>query len=439
MSNEPERGANPAPGTTYSRRDVLKGTLAASAGALALTAFGGAAQAPEAGAQGLAGTSQAADEFLPSSKFTIKNTIALNLTKHFATAPLHEGRFNGKPVWYIITEASDAAIARDLGLNFAPRLANIPAGHPAVQEVVSANPILGRDMVTFAGAPDFSPMRIVTPGPKGFPPARFQPGAFADAKYSDLVRVKGSGVVYNAPIVAVGPGPFDVVTHRDTHDRLLGIDTVKMTADMLLVRAFAHGKDIFYHSFSASNPLAAPIERGTFIPALAEIDFRNSRTLREGARSAIFAFVNGQTGPNSPPAQGLNHVILDAHGAEDASLQNPALLEALRAGGDAHNVLDSFTTLVDPALAMLYTPLWDLQLVRWSDAAVAQGLNVAQKDGNQIRQLAARGMVTADDGLPLVPVNIIVNCPIVAFFDAAPDVPQAPDPGRAATLFSGAP
>lgn len=70
---------------------------------------------------------------------------------------------------------------------------------------------------------------------------------------------------------------------------------------------------------------------------------------------------------------------------------------------------------------------------------MAQGLNVAQKDANQIRQLAARGLVTAADGLPLVPENIIVNCPIVAFADQAPDAPQAADPGRTATLYTGAP
>ncbi len=436
MTKERERAAMSNPGGVYTRRTVLKGSLAAGVGSLAATAFGGVAVSTAAGGGPAA---QAPDEFLPPSKFTIANTLALNLTKHFATAPLHQGLCNGQPVWYVITDCSDARIAADLGLNLAPRLANIPAGHPGVQEVVSANPVLGRDMVTFPGKPVFSLPRIIAPGPKGFPPARFQPGAFGDAKYSDLIRVRGTGVVYNAPIVAVGPGPFDLVAHADTHDRLLGIDTGKLTADLLLVRAFAFGQDIFYHSFSASNPLAAPIERGTFIPSMGELPFSNSRTLPAGARSAIFAFVNGQTGPHSPPAQGLNHVILDAHGPEDASLQNPALLESLRAGGDAHNVLDSFTTLDDPALAALYTPLWDLQLAKWSAEAVARGLNVAQKDANQIRQLAARGLVTADDGLPLVPVGIVVNCPIVAFADQAPAAPQAADPGRGATLSSGAP
>ena len=212
-----------------------------------------------------------------------------------------------------------------------------------------------------------------------------------------------------------------------------------MTVDPLFVRAFAFGQDILYHSFSSSDPLAAVIERGTFIPSMAKIPITNTRTEPVGARSTIFAFVNGQTGPTSPPAQGLNHVIVDGKNAEDASLEHMDVLEALRIGGDAHNVLDSFPTLSDRALAHLYTPLWDVQFVRWTAAAAEQGLNVAQLDGNQIRQLAAQGRVTAPDHLPLVSQNIVVNCPVIAFIDQPPSEPQAADPGRSATLTSGAP
>ncbi|MGI8854745.1 MAG: DUF7482 domain-containing protein [Thermomicrobiales bacterium] len=429
MQDQRNRGIIRIGSTPFTRRAMLKGTLA-GAGGLALSTVGG-------GFAMQATTVLAADEMLSPSKFTIKNTLAVNLTKHFATTPLFQGTFNGQPVWYVITEASDERVASDLGLNFAPRLAN--AAPVSVQQVTSSNPTLGRGMVTFAGIPDFSPTRVVVAGPTGFPPASFAPGANADAKYSDLVRVQGSNVVYNAPIVAVGAGPFDVTTHTNTHDRLIGIDTAKMTADLVMVRAFSHGKDIFYHSFSASNPLAAPIERGTFVPLLGMVSPPNTRTTADGARSSIFAFVNGQTGLPGPPAQGLNHVIVDGGGTKDASLQNADVLTALSLGGDAHNVLDSFPTLRDPALARLYTPLWDLQLVKWSDDAVARGANTAQTDANQIRQLAAQGVVHAADDLPLVTVDIVVNCPVIAFFDQAPDVPQAADPGMGATPFRGAP
>jgi hypothetical protein len=78
-----------------------------------------------------------------------------------------------------------------------------------------ANPF-GPGLINFAGAPDFSPTRIATPGPNGFPLTNFQPGAVAGPGYSPFIRIAGSDVVYNAPIVATGDGPFDVSHHTNT-------------------------------------------------------------------------------------------------------------------------------------------------------------------------------------------------------------------------------
>jgi hypothetical protein len=122
----------------------------------------------------------------------------------------------------------------------------------------------------------------------------------------------------------------------------MGIDTDAMTADLLFVRAFSHGEDIFYLTFDASTPLQAVLERGTFTAVLGQSPFPNASDHPDGARSAIFTFPNGQTGEESPPAQGGKHVVKDGRLAETANLENTELLEALREGGDAHNVLDSF-------------------------------------------------------------------------------------------------
>ena len=81
----------------------------------------------------------------------------------------------------------------------------------------------GQAVVDFQGAPDFSPTRIAEPGPDGFPLAKFQPGAVAGTGYSPFIRIAGSQTVYSAPIVATGDGPFDVVHHTNTGDRVLGI------------------------------------------------------------------------------------------------------------------------------------------------------------------------------------------------------------------------
>ena len=377
---------------------------------------------------------QAVEDVLPASKLTMKSVLRADTVKGIATVPLHKGTFNGTSVWFVLMDVSDPDIARDLGLNFAPRLANAANGCPAcVQTVQSANPILGRAPVTFAGTVDFSPMRVLTPGPTGFPPLMAQPGSVAGPGYSDLVRVGESPVVFNAPIVAVGDGPFDATTHTNTLDRVMAIDTQKMTVDLQFIRAFSHGKDIFYFTFGSSGALSATLERGTFVPVLGTLPFANDDENPAGARSAIFTFTNGQRGPTSPPAQGLMHVILD-NPPGDLNLQNTALLESLRLGGDAHNVLGSFPTLADPRLARLYTPMWDLHVAEWSQEAVASGRNVAQTDASQIRQLAARGVVTNPGGAMLGSANFVVNCPVLGFATEPPTAPQAPNPSASRPL-----
>lgn len=372
---------------------------------------------------------QEGESLLQRENLTIKSVIRADLINGIATLPLYKGTYKGATVWYVITDVSDADIAREMGLNHAPRLANASNGCPAcVQTVKSTDPMLGRAPVEYAGTIDFSPTRLLTPGPTGFPPLAAAPGAVAGVGYVDVVRVgEGNPVVFNAPIIATGDGPFDVTTHANTNDRVMAIDTAKMTVDLQFIRAFSHGKDIFYLTFGSSGALSDVLERGTFVPAMGTIPFANDSENPKGARSAIFTFANGQRGETSPPGQGLMHVILD-NPPGDLSLQNTALLESLRQGGDAHNVLDSFPTLQDPQLAALYTPLWDLHIAVWSDEAVAKGLNVTQKDANQIRQLAAQGLVTNPGGGMLGSANFLVNCPVLGFATDAPAAPQAPKP-----------
>jgi hypothetical protein len=255
-----------------------------------------------------------------------------------------------------------------------------------------------------------------------------QPGSVAGPGYTDLVRVGTSNVVFNAPIIATGDGPFDVSeAHTNTLDRVMAIDPVNMTVDLQFIRAFSHGKEIFYLTFGSSGALSAVLERGTFVPVMSGVPFPNDDENINGSRSAIFTFTNGKRGMNDPNAQGLMHVILD-NPPGNLSLQNPALLESLRRLGDAHNVLGSFTTLTDKRLRDLYSPLWDLNIGEWSADAVSKGINFAQTDANTIRQLAKRGFITNPGGAKLSSANFLVNCPVLGFATTPPTEPQAPRP-----------
>src|SRR6201984_3350559 len=257
---------------------------------------------------------------LPRDHLTEESAIQVDLSKETVRLPLYKGiAYKGTPqqetVWYVLLDASDAGLAHDLGVNYAPKLANIAISDPAaVQTVTLESPTpdqnkFGPAVVDFAGAPDFSPTRIATPGPNGFPLAHFQPGAGAGPNYSPFIRIAGSDVVYNAPIVATGNGPFDVVHHTNTGDRVLGVHIAGPSApgqfaeswvDMLLVRGFDAGQPIVYLSTDAGQPLTAVLERATYVPALDSAAFNGGDDFLGSARERLFGVLNGQNGAHNP-------------------------------------------------------------------------------------------------------------------------------------------
>src|SRR5207244_4824658 len=131
---------------------------------------------------------------LPRDHLTVESAIQVDLRRETVRLPLYKGDANGKTVWFVLLDASDAGLAHDLGVNYAPKLANIGINDPeAVQTVTLESPTpaqnpFGQAVVDFQGAPDFSPTRIAEPGPNGFPPAKFQPGAGAGPGYRPFIR-----------------------------------------------------------------------------------------------------------------------------------------------------------------------------------------------------------------------------------------------------------
>src|SRR3989441_3106469 len=238
--------------------------LAIVAAAVASQALGGPKDAP-ASAKGLGPLTG----LLPRDHLTEESAIQVDLSKETVRLPLYKGEANGETVWYVLLDASDQGIAHDLGVNYAPKLSNLAIGDPeAVQTVTLDSPTpdqnkFGQAVVNFQGAPVFSPTRIAEPGPNGFPLANFQPGAVAGPGYSPFIRIAGSQTVYSAPIVATGDGPFDVVHHTNTGDRVLGIHIAGPSApgqfaeswvDLLFVKGFDAGQPIIYISTDAGQP-----------------------------------------------------------------------------------------------------------------------------------------------------------------------------------------
>ncbi len=389
-------------------------TAALSLGIAALAFVG------STGVRASAGQANAADQYLPADHLVLRSARNVDVKAGTVVVPIHRGVAGGRTVWYIITDASDYGVAHDLNVLYAPKLNNMAINCPeCVQTAILGKPTgkFNNDAILhFQGAPDFAPTRVYEPSATGFPPVKAAPGAVGDAHYSPYVRIAGSSVIYNMPIVATGDGPYDVIHHTNTHDRVLAIDT-KQDDDgpevtMLLAHGFDSGQPIVYLSTEASDPGAAAVERATYVPLLAHAPFANGDDNLGSARERIFVFVNGPTSPED--GQGLMFLGLHGNLGSDATLSNAPTL------GSPLNVQGDFPSLDDPRHANAYSPLWDVQLGVWNKSAAAAGKNVRQTDENQILNLVGEGYLTGPGDAPYGSA-FDVNCPPVAFVDQRPD------------------
>jgi hypothetical protein len=391
---------------------------------------------------------------LPREKLTVESALQVDFDKESVRLPLYPGKApDGTKVWYVLLDSSDSGLAHDLGINYAPKLANMGIGCPdCVQTVKLENPApsdnhFGPGVVDFAGVPDFSPTRVATPGPNGFPLDKLEPGAVAGPGYSPFIRFEGSSVIYSAPIVAVGDGPFDVTHHTNTGDRVLGVHLGGPSApgqfseswvDLLFVKGFDAGQPIIYLSTDAGQPLTAVLERSTYVPALDHAATNGGDDFLGSARERLFGFINGQTGANNRQAQGFVHLVKDGLASHDASAQDSQLITALRHGGDLLNVFGDFPTETDPRHAQAYSPLWDAQLGLWTDKAVKAGLNTRQIDENVVFNLAATrpDLLTGVDPAtgqpqPYGSDGVDINCAVIGWSGDKPPTAnlEPPAPG----------
>ncbi|HEX6449094.1 MAG TPA: hypothetical protein VF060_06510 [Trebonia sp.] len=442
---------------------ILAAAVAASAALAIASGVGATASAALARASQTPGEATGLGQLsglLPPDKLTVPSALDVNLSQESVRLPIYPGiAYAGTPhqekVWYILEDASTQGAADDLGVNYVPKLANMGISCPAcVQTVHLINPSpdqnhFGPAPISFAGAPDFSPTRIATPGPDGFPLAKFQPGAVAGPGYSPFIKIAGSDTVYNAPIVATGNGPFDVVSHTNTSDKVLGIHIApspadspsgafqESWADMLITKGFDAGQPIVYLSTDAGQPLTATLERSTYVPALNDASCNGCDDFLGSARERLFGFVNGQAGVNNPNAQGFVHFAKDGPMSENAVQANTAFINAMRNGGDILNVFGDFPTLTHARNADAYSPLWDAQLGLWTPKAIKEGLDKRQTDENVVLNLAyshpdlLTGVNPATgQPAPYGSVGVDIDCAVIGYIANPPSTsPAASDPG----------
>lgn len=316
------------------------------------------------------------------SEVFLDSAIAVNRQEGSVTLPLFRGRHDGQTVWYVVTESSDKDDAERRGVNHAEKLRNA-RGTAAVQQARRAAGVLN-----FAGTVDFSPERVVVPGPDGFPPAEFAPGAIGDADYSPLVTVNGRTVL-NASHVANSTGLHDAVLSISFAARRVTLDTFD---------GFYEGNRVQYLHQEASTDLLAAIEGSTFAPNLNAAPRAGATETDGTARSAIIPIVNGQRGVDNRQRQGLESALLGE--------------------GDPLNITQTIPGDND------YSPIWDVTPAVWTDAAISAGERTRVTDSHDVADLFEDGLLanfgtgprnSSLEGLRALPG--ISNCPLVIEFD----------------------
>src|SRR5215472_14402093 len=247
------------------------------------------------------------------------------------TYPLYHGTSQGRDVSYVITDASNLSVARALGVNYTPKLAQA-AGTAAVEN--SSSQIGSGNGIDFPASVDFSPTHVLIPSATGFPPAAAQPGAVGEPGYSPLVQVvfRDKTVVLNAPQIANATGQADKI-----------VAITPRTVSYRETDGCYDNESVHYASFDASNPVAAAIEDVTYAPNLDAAPSPGcadaAAVAANCARESLIAFTNGQTGATNPQRQGLNAAILDG----------PPPLNILQEIPEQKSKFD-------------YSPMWDIHL-----------------------------------------------------------------------------
>src|ERR687897_837676 len=111
----------------------------------------------------------------------------VDLQREVVRLPLHRGRLSsGETVWFVLTDVSDFATSRQMGLTWAPSLSNAKnLASTRVAEMDESN-----NFTFKSGRVDFSPTQTLAAGkgPNFFPPKMAPGGSIRDGPHSPLVR-----------------------------------------------------------------------------------------------------------------------------------------------------------------------------------------------------------------------------------------------------------
>ena len=319
-------------------------------------------------------------------------TARVNEDAGTVTFPLYEGHNeSGETAWYILTDTSSRDIADHLGLAFSAKLGYVDHGK-AVRSVRTAQ---DGTFVFKSGKVDFSPVAKLIPGqaPNVFPPRYAQPGSVGDADYTPIVKL--AGVYYNAPVLAFNVSAAELqnsangtVDYTKIHDKVVSINPARHEVTLKMTAGYSFAKPIFYLSTDANDPVAATLESSTLTPALndANQDIPDATTGQGNERIALM--INGPMGLDNPFRQGVQSAMVD--------------------GRYPLNIFGGV-----PTINLDYSPIWDAELVQWTQTAIQKNYRTRIIDLFQMFDLEKKGVLEGFGGGPIKRSGILINCPVI--------------------------
>lgn len=314
---------------------------------------------------------------------------------------------------YVITEASDSDLARELGVIFAPRMAeSIGSGGEQNSQWTDDGRLI------FEGSVDFSPTRSLTPGGGqdllfGFPPASVTPGAVGDANWSSYVVLPGTNIVINAQLVANSTGIHDRIPNPNGNSQAdeddqnnPNLDRSQASVVMQLLDGWHDGSPYYFHIVTdTSDPGPATIELGVYVPRLNNLP-------------QFGLFPGGSMLPFSPTANGVTPDANDPLGFQ--GLNSASISE--RQVNDPTN-----TFPIDPSDTR-YAPMWDAHITEFTvpaeDRVILTSfgqINDLLDDGTLIPFRGNANASPLANSLSdlLTATGAIINCPVISQPDAS--------------------
>jgi len=214
------------------------------------------------------------------------------------TMRLHEGRLDGKPIYFVRTDASDAAFAREVRLVFVPilRLAAQKQGGAGRIFLFGNDAAAGQlpIMSTGPGKADFTPLyRVNRVAFAGSPTVLDSAKAVDDAAAAGSIKVEQTDVVVNYPAVKWPGGELPVDTKVENPleggPLLAAPDLAAMVVTFKLHQCFPESRYIVTDTSAVPMAPMMNIEGSPGTQGLAEA----------GAASTITVFGNGLNGPGA--------------------------------------------------------------------------------------------------------------------------------------------